>query len=376
MYPFLPYPRRPSIATQSVSARVIAMQPSNATVPSNVHSPLEIVKAKYDRMKDKYRRRTNHDNDGGPSASTGPAHTTHVECKEIAFHHAGYDPDSQNTVISRLKGSVDYNGHVRAPIAWMILRNLVDIDTFQRLRFSCTRGKNLSDLIPDGHLKATNYYIHSPDPDNTDDVLYRFPLTPCFETWTHEERVPQSWFEDRNLSIFDKTSTLPKVIRNTSGLELQRVCNKAVIKRDKNCILSNAAGTVCERAYLVPKNEQHVWMAEGMSTHIASSRFSDASWDIHHPLNGITLRPDLHRSYNNGDFVFLLLGNHWVAHFFDPMSPLGKVFDQKTIRLSKEIPRIYLMARLAIAAFALAKDFLEQDKAGSTAAALNLVQEG
>jgi hypothetical protein len=203
---------------------------------------------------------------------------------------------------------------------------------------SCTRGKDLMTLLPDGYLKATDYYIHSPDPDNTDDVLYHFPLIPCFQTWTHEGRATESWLDDKNLSIFERTSTLPKLIKNASSLELQRACDKTVVKRDKICILSGAAGTACERAYLVPKNEHRVWVAERMSRCLASRGFPNASWDIHHPLNGITLRTDVHKSYNNGEFVFLPLGNHWVAHFFDPMSPLGKVFDQKSIRLSRGFP--------------------------------------
>jgi hypothetical protein len=78
------------------------------------------------------------------------------------------------------------------------------------------------------------------------------------------------------------------------------------------------------------------------------------------------LRTDLYAAYNNGEFVFLPLGSHWVAHFFDPTSRLGMEFDQKSIRLSREIPRTYMLVRVAIAAFELAKDFLEQDAVDST----------
>jgi hypothetical protein len=82
--------------------------------------------------------------------------------------------------------------------------------------------------------------------------------------------------------------------------------------------------------------------------------------DIYHSMSGILLRADLRRVYEAGDFVFLPVGDYWVAHFFDPTSELGKKYDQKPINLSQEIPKMYLLIRVAIAAFALAKDFIEQ----------------
>jgi hypothetical protein len=84
------------------------------------------------------------------------------------------------------------------------------------------------------------------------------------------------------------------------------------------------------------------------------------AWDIFHPMNRITLRKDLRRAYHDGAFVFLPTGEYWVAHFFDPTSSLGKEFDQKPIKLSQEIPRVFLLVRLAIAAFRLAENFVEQ----------------
>jgi hypothetical protein len=83
-------------------------------------------------------------------------------------------------------------------------------------------------------------------------------------------------------------------------------------------------------------------------------------FDIYHPMSGILLRADLRRRYEAGEFVFLPVGDYWVAHFFDPTSELAKQLDQKPVMLSQEIPKAYLLVRVAIAAFALAKDFIEQ----------------
>jgi hypothetical protein len=85
-----------------------------------------------------------------------------------------------------------------------------------------------------------------------------------------------------------------------------------------------------------------------------------SKFDIYHPMSGILLRADLRRVYEARDFVFLPVGHYWVANFFDPTSELGKKFDQRPIVLSQEIPKMLLLVRVAIAAFTLAKNFIEQ----------------
>lgn len=53
-----------------------------------------------------------------------PEPTSPIRCKMIAFHHAGYDPETTpNTVMFRLKGTAQYGGGVCTNIVEMILRS-------------------------------------------------------------------------------------------------------------------------------------------------------------------------------------------------------------------------------------------------------------
>ena len=285
--------------------------------------------------------------------------TDSVECKEVAFHHAGYDPKSSNPVMFRLRGSKNYKGGVYAGTAMLILHTILDKEISQKVSYTLERGGRLFDLGYDSILNENDYYIHCPNPENPEDLLYQFPVVPGLSVWEYPRSAPLYWSLHGEKSVVKTRSTID-VVKHPTGLEWPKLCNKAVIGRDKHCVLSGAPASRCERAYLIPKRERYFYKSEMMSTYMGERSKRNNTIDIHHPMNGITLRLDLLQAYDVGDFVFVPVGEHWIAHFFDPTSPLGREYDQRPIKLSQEIPRPYLLVRVAIAAFALAKDFLEQ----------------
>jgi hypothetical protein len=106
---------------------------------------------------------------------TSAADTTRVECKEFAFHHAGYTSELRNMAMFRLRGSRAYKGGLRMANVLMLLPNVVESSTLPKRRFSHTRGKDLEEFRRDGYfIDHTDYYVHGARLDNPSDVLYEF----------------------------------------------------------------------------------------------------------------------------------------------------------------------------------------------------------
>jgi hypothetical protein len=125
--------------------------------------------------------------------SSKPKSADAKECKEIAFHHAGYDPDSHNTVMFRLKGSKSYTGGVRGSTVIMMLFILLGQEGLESLHFALRRGKDFIHVHRNTILKKSDYYVHRIDPDNPADLFYRYPLVPCFRLWTMPKIMIDLW---------------------------------------------------------------------------------------------------------------------------------------------------------------------------------------
>jgi hypothetical protein len=338
------------------------MKSADPPVANKMGAPSSDLSRKfYDRVKTSITNHVNsHKNYEPATPSTPPGKP--VKCKTITFHHAGYDPELHNTIMFRLEGSRFYHGGVRASTVWMILWALLDTDTLLKLRFAHERGGPFLTVIPQTTCFIhSDYYIHSPNPDNPEDIFYQFPLVPSFECMEIAKPPPSFWVLHGDRSLLKTSSCLEK-IKHPTGLELPILCNRAVLARDKCCVVSRIRTSVCrcDRAYLIPYNRRGVWTDSNLAIYMGDRAFQRPISNIIHPMNGITLRFDLHEAYNKGEFVFVPVGERWVAHFFDPTTLLGRQFDQKPVVLSREIPKIFYMVRIAIAAFELAKDFLEQ----------------
>jgi hypothetical protein len=139
-------------------------------------------------------------------------------------------------------------------------------------------------------------------------------------------------------------------------------CEEATLERDRKCVLSGATTKGCGRAYLVPKGQRQLYRQEKLHRLMGHRALGRDKWNLHHAMNGITLQSDLLEVYNSGGFIIVPRGEHMVAHFFGPSTELGLKYDQQPIRLSSEIPKGYVLIQVAIAAFELAKDFIEQDE--------------
>lgn len=314
----------------------------------------------------------------------GNATSGSIPLKVVTFHHAGYDPAQNNTVLFRLRGSIQYAGRVSATAVLLFLFMLTDQETVSNSFITLNRGGTPWNRGQQCDLHESDYWIHSTNPEDPNDTLYDFPLVPNMRMWKLPDVLPTLWSQGGSESI-KKTRSYVKGVKNPTRLEAQALCNVAVIARDKYCVLSGEAEWRCERAYIIPPQLHEVWVSEKMSAFIGGrslykiathadattaantaanptgkSTTKSRTMDMHHPMNGICLRSDLKEAYDDGDFVIIPDGNTWVAHFADPQSDLGRMFDHGRLRISQEIPRQFLLVRAAWATFSLANSFLNQ----------------
>jgi hypothetical protein len=292
------------------------------------------------------------------------------ECKEVSFHHGGYDPKLYtSTVMFRLK--TRRSRGVRLNTALIILFTLCTAEDMKHVRIARTRGGRSIDIMGDTLLQGSDYYFHCPDPDDRKNFFYQFPLVPALSCWEPPSRVPDIWLHH---GVGAKSVVPTRSVDGKTrpvGMDVFTLYDEAVLARDRHCVLSGAtakkSADKCDRAYLIgprSKANAELYRLWKMYTHLGNrscGREETSDRNFIHGTNGITLRKDLLVAYNKGEFVFLPAGDYWVAHFFEPFSTLGSEFDQKPIRLSKEIPSIFPLFRVAVAAFALAEGFLGQE---------------
>ncbi|KAH5604272.1 hypothetical protein HBI45_110230 [Parastagonospora nodorum] len=313
-----------------------------------------------------------------------PQRNSEIKLADIAFHHAGYDPKSFNTVIFRLKGSKHYDGGVMASLAHLFFYLLTDDDTSKLLFISRTRGGHPLDLRATTILWDSDLYLHCPNPDDPTDKFWQYPLLPSFAMWQVPRGRPTRWNDARKSMAKTQSNLKFSGLKTNADLDLITFCNDAVSNRDWKCILSGAYESKCERAYIVPLRLRNLWIAERMSKLFGDWSFTsgantllkaaiqstakrqrlnvpyDEATDMHHPMNGIYLRSDLAKAYDNGDFILIPGKECWIAHFFDPTHDLAKRFDHETATISHEISRSLLLVRPAMVAFRHAYEFLNQ----------------
>jgi len=313
-----------------------------------------------------------------------PRHNGEIKLVNIAFHHAGYDSESFNTVMFRLKGSKHYGGGVMAGLPLLFFYLLIDDETSKFLFISRTRGGEPLNVKADTILWESDLYLHCPNPDDSSDKLWQFPLLPTFTMWQVPRSRPTHWKDARKSMAKTNSNLQFSGLEANADLDLITFCNDAVSNRDWKCILSGAYESKCERAYIVPLRLRNLWVTERMGRWYGDKSFIrgantllnaaikstarrqrlkvpyDDATDMYHPMNGLYLRSDVAQAYDNGDFILIPEGERWIAHFFDPTHKLAHRFDHETVKISHEISRSLLLVRPAMVAFRHAYEFLNQ----------------
>jgi len=129
-----------------------------------------------------------------------------------------------------------------------------------------------------------------------------------------------------------------------------------VSARDGHCLLSHWDEST-NAVHLVPRAEEDWFLSQDMHDYIDNRLLlKDAA--LNDIRNGITLRADIHKAFDDGKFAFVPKGGEWVVHFLKPSRCYGPYHNQ-VIPFHPEISTAFLLARLAWAILPQAAVFLE-----------------
>jgi hypothetical protein len=206
-----------------------------------------------DYVKNKYKKRSQREEHPDVKISSSSKGAESKQCREIAFHHAGYKPDSFNTVMFSLRGSKRHSGGVRGSTLIMMLLVLIGQEALDSARFGLGRGTDFIHVHHDTILNKSNYYVHCGHPDDPSNLFYRYPLTPCFKLWTVPKVMIDLWTCDGRRSIVQTRSKVK--VHKPDEQQLRDACDIAVEARDRYCVLTGETAKYCERAFLTPTRE-------------------------------------------------------------------------------------------------------------------------
>lgn len=128
--------------------------------------------------------------------------------------------------------------------------------------------------------------------------------------------------------------------------------------RDFNCrVTGYIEGT--QYAHLVPKDEEAWWNSNGMGNYTDAIRGN--AKEINSPQNGMLLRADIHKRFDDRRFVIAPKEGKWLAHVIQGETPeLTQLYHNITLRPLAGVCVEYVFARFAWGIFTLINKFVNQ----------------
>ncbi|KAL9616337.1 MAG: hypothetical protein Q9160_008780 [Pyrenula sp. 1 TL-2023] len=271
----------------------------------------------------------------------------------IIFKHPGYPDEYDQNVLLQLYAWDSPNGGLHAGTA-LLACTLIACNAWNGYLTRERDGPRL-ELHHDDVLSAQEYYFHVPNfsvgpiASVKNDSPFRYPIYPSFRHWTFPHRhIPTQWREQNETDIFGSVTTIPPSVSAVTA---------AVLHRDKYCIVSKCRDYI-ERAHLCPRNELDWFRENGLRRYNAQIHMSgDAIVDD--MANALAMRADIHRAFDDCNFVLVPKCGHWTVHFLEKTYDLGPMYHNRPIEVAS-VPTEFILTRFAWAIFPLVKPFMEQ----------------
>ncbi|KAH0541387.1 hypothetical protein FGG08_004151 [Glutinoglossum americanum] len=278
-------------------------------------------------------------------------HYDHDQLK-ISFRHPGYkSPYDLLLKLSAFDHPLGGLHHRTALVACGIVAGNVWNGYFTETR----DGPRIT-LDDDQLLTGAEYYFHVPSPSVEGSAIdegslvspyYRYPVVPNFQEWPFpHHNLPPGWADG-----LMKPSAGSSVIRAPSHHAI------TVLERDGSCRISDyTEGLSC--AHLCPQAELEWFTSNAMYEYNAQTQLSAASV-TDDKQNCLTLRLDLHSTFDRRKFVFVPKGGALVTHFLQPTSCYGRIYHNTTTHPILNVSIEFFLARLAWAILPSIRMFLE-----------------
>jgi hypothetical protein len=173
----------------------------------------------------------------------------------------------------------------------------------------------------------------------------KYPICPRFLDWSFPHaNMPPTWPVER-----DSTRDGPVALANQSP---------TVKTRDDGCIVTSDA-LYAQGAHVIPKKERRWFDRELMEQY---NGMDNRRLSVNALANLVTLRPDVHLSFDALDWAFVPKFGHFVAHFVRPADTLGPFHHNRKVRLSAQVAPQFLLARFALTVLGQVGAFVEKNK--------------
>ncbi|KAL2353513.1 hypothetical protein BJ546DRAFT_845687 [Cryomyces antarcticus] len=211
----------------------------------------------------------------------------------VSFHHPAYD-SARLIELSAFDGP---NGGIHHGTALLVC-GIIAGNVWDGWLTEGRRG-NRMDSDREVVLKGREYFYHVPWPTNSSEEEraqgpYKYAVVPSFQHWPFpHEHPPPGWDFNPDLTT-SVASIFP--VPSISGV------SQAVRDRDGSCRLSGYRDMI-ERAHLCPRSDVEWFTQQKMDTYNISGSLVGAGL-VDDTANALTLRSDIHLSFDAGTFVF------------------------------------------------------------------------
>ncbi len=270
------------------------------------------------------------------------------ERKTIAFKHPGYPDDFGQNVLLRLRAYDDTRGGLDLRTALIVCGILAGNrwdGYLTTARDDNESGLNTAHVGDDDLLLHDEYYFYIPNhpKDAAPYTIYR-----SFRDWSFpHNNFPQPFGQDAPThTTCQRTSAPPSASK----------FSVAIVNRDISCRITDSADYV-QAAHICPSLE-NPWFGDNDMSRYNRNQALQIQWAIDDVSNGIVLRPDLHKAFDDRKFAIVPKQNRWVAHFLGRTNKLGALYHNQIIDIPGEVHPAFLLARLAWTIFPLIGNFL------------------
>ena len=285
-----------------------------------------------------------------PSELNRPIHR-----RKIRFHHPGY-PDEDQSVLLDLYAFDRAGGGLHYGTAFLACA-IVAVNAFNGY-LSDTRDGDKLDMEWDELLVKDDYWFHvpltqdnvatgqsHPDWSALSPDKFPYPVCPTFDHWSFPHRkMPGGWSEPS--SSVDPNLAPP----SATGL------THYVLGRDGHCLITSSKDYL-ETAHLCPVSDVDWFKRNGMSQYNVKTDLRNYVLDD--VSNAIELRPDIHKAFDQRNFLITCKNSKWVVHFLQLTNELGDLYHNTPITLNNDVSEFFLFARFAWAIFPSLWAFLE-----------------
>ena len=258
----------------------------------------------------------------------------------ITFKHPGYSDQFNQNVLLRLYAFDRDSGGLHYATA--LAACSIVAGNAQDGYFTHERGGERIALKPDELLRKKSYYFYTGSAQSI-----RYPVYRSFEHWAFpHSSLPPQW--SALIGSTDAESQAPPSASNLSY---------AILRRDVSCRISKAMDYI-ESAHLCPRSQASWFEANGMGQYNQNTNLA-GDFVVDDIGNAIALRSDVHRAFDDGNFVIVPKESRWVVHFLGQTNTLGRDFHNTVIELDQGISISFLFARFAWSIFPGIQQFLE-----------------